>query len=157
MPNWCANKVSLSHSDPAMIDKVMEGIKSANLFETFVPIGEWDYEKAVTAWGTKWDVTVLDYNRKSETDIDMQFDTAWGPPIAFFQALEEMGFTVRLLYDEPSMAFCGKYEDGFDEFFEYSGLSSDEIRDTVSEEVDSAFGISELAEEWENEQEEEEE
>ena len=156
MPNWCANKVSLSHSDPAMIDKIVASIKGG-LFESFAPIGEWDYDKAVATWGTKWDVDDIMHNRESPNDIYLNFDTAWGPPIAFYTALEELGFNVDAMYDEPGMAFCGRYSEGFDEFFEYGGLSAEEIRDTISEEVDSAFGISEMAEEWENEQEEEEE
>jgi hypothetical protein len=43
-----------------MVNKLDEFEKPAGwgpaLLEVFVPIGKWDYDKAVKAWGTKWDV-----------------------------------------------------------------------------------------------------
>jgi hypothetical protein len=66
-----------------------------------------------------------------------------------------MGFKIRAMYYEPGMAFAGIYEDGQDEYYEYSGLDSKGIAEELPPELDEAFGISESVAEWESEQEEE--
>jgi hypothetical protein len=59
------------------------------------------------------------------------------------------------MYYEPGMAFAGIFEDGADEYYEYSGMDSKQIAEELPVELDEAFGISESAAEWEAEQEEE--
>ena len=43
MPNWCDNTLYLSHKDPKMVDKAIEGWKNNKFFGTLVP--EPDYTK----------------------------------------------------------------------------------------------------------------
>jgi hypothetical protein len=64
-----------------------------------------------------------------------------------------MGFSIRAYYDEPGMAFCGKWEDGEDDFYEYGGYNSETVRDLIGEELDDMFGISESMANYEEEQE----
>lgn len=35
MPNWCQNTISISHHDPAMIQKIVDA--KDGLFEAFIP------------------------------------------------------------------------------------------------------------------------
>ena len=60
MPNWCGNWASISHDDPEKIKQMQAAVSENNLFETFVPLGEWDYANAIEAWGTKWDASNID-------------------------------------------------------------------------------------------------
>ena len=66
----------------------------------------------------------------------------------------EQGYSVRAYYYEPGMAFAGKWEDGDDDYVEYSGIEAKDLREHLGEELDDAFGISESALEWEAENEE---
>jgi len=60
-----------------------------------------------------------------------------------------------LYYYEPGMGYCGKFEDGSDEYYEYSGEKSDTVRAAIGDELDDMFGISESMAEYEAENEEE--
>ena len=117
--------------------------------------GNW-YDFQVANWGTKWDVTC------DSVEIDCDglgfsgaFDSAWSPPITVCEALVEQGFEVTLYYYEPGMGFVGKWEDGFDDCYEYGGEKSDTVRSAIGDELDDMFGISESMAEYEAENEEE--
>jgi flagellar biosynthesis/type III secretory pathway ATPase len=53
------------------------------------------------------------------------------------------------------MAFAGQYEDGSDDYYDYSGMNADEIEKYLPEELDQYFGISETVSQWEEENNEE--
>jgi len=119
--------------------------------------GNW-YDFQVANWGTKWDVS----GDAVEIDDDGlgfsgAFESAWSPPIAVCEALVEQGFEVTLYYYEPGMAYVGKWEDGCDDSYEYSGETSTTVRAAIGDELDDMFGISESMAEYEAENEEEEE
>lgn len=131
MPNWCFNIVTFAHDDPAMIKKVEESFKSEKgLFSGFLPCPEGDdgiswYHWCNANWGTKWDVSESDGNyieEQNETSIRLYFDTAWSPPIEFYEKMLELGFHVCAYYFEPGMVFTGAWEDGVDECYQdFSG------------------------------------
>ena len=115
------------------------------------------YDYCVNEWGTKWDVGGNDYNepqQETPNDITMSFDSAWAPPIAAMDKLEALGFSVRLYYYEPGMAFAGIYEDGSDNYYDYGGMNSDQVAEELPSELDEMFGISESMAEWEEENQE---
>jgi hypothetical protein len=58
------------------------------------------------------------------------------------------------MYYEPGMAFAGVWEEGSDDYYDYSGLDSAGIAEALPAELDEAFGISESAAEWEEENQE---
>jgi hypothetical protein len=117
--------------------------------------GNW-YDFCVNRWGTKWDVNCSGTISLSEcgTIVDAGFDSAWAPPIAVYEALTEQGFNVCAYYYEPGMAFVGKWEDGYDECYEYNGHNSVGVRDYIGAELDDYFGISEEMAQYEEENEE---
>jgi hypothetical protein len=184
MPNWCSNGLTLTHSDPAMIDRVIKG--QAGLLQEFIPCPQalidtvsgfvpeqealeaqqaanreqygyatW-YDHNVAKWGTKWDVSADSIERVDALTVRMSFDSAWAPPVAAYARLEALGFGVEAFYYEPGMAFVGKYADGDDDCYEYGGQTSDTVRDYIGEELDDYFGISENMAEWEEENQDDE-
>lgn len=42
MPNWCENKVKITHKDPAMIEKLKKAFLSKKVGETFFPEPNWE-------------------------------------------------------------------------------------------------------------------
>lgn len=116
--------------------------------------GNW-YDFCVNEWGTKWDIGA-DGNPAQDIPggLMLGFDSAWSPPIGAYEKLVELGFSIRAMYYEPGMAFAGIWEDNIDNFYEYGGLNSTQIAEELPVELDEAFGISESAAEWEEENQE---
>jgi hypothetical protein len=114
------------------------------------------YDFCVNEWGTKWEIGA-DGNPAQDIPggLMLGFDSAWSPPIAAYEKLLEMGFEIEAMYYEPGMAYAGVWDNGHDDYYEYGGLDSAGIAETLPAELDEAFGISESAAEWEAEQEEE--
>jgi hypothetical protein len=128
MPNWCDNHLTVIPNTQENLDKFLIALSAMQhnehqLFETFLPTpeemlqsGEW-YNWRVSHWGTKWDVCELYYEQddadKSPTQpIHLSFETAWSPPIQFYQYLQNIGFTVHAQYFEPGCGFIGSYSNG---------------------------------------------
>ena len=113
------------------------------------------YDHNVNEWGTKWDVGA-DGNPAQDIPggLMLGFESAWSPPITAYEKLTEMGFRIRAMYFEPGMAFAGIWDDGNDDYYEYGGLDSAGIAEQLPVELDEAFGISESAAEWEEENQE---
>jgi hypothetical protein len=119
--------------------------------------GDW-YSFCINEWGTKWDI--YQGNISDDTDpnsVTFSFDSAWSPPITAYEKLMDMGFTVRATYYEPGMCYCGIWEDGDDDYYDYNGMSADEVEANIPSDLDYEYGISEQLRDWENEQEEDEE
>ncbi len=118
------------------------------------------YDWQVANWGTKWDVGGDDglMQMLSSNTLQASFESAWAPPVNAYEKLCAMGFTIKAYYDEPGMCFCGVVtgdEDFFDdEYHEYSGESSETVREAIGEELDDYFGISETMAQYEEENEE---
>ena len=180
MPNWCSNVVVLSHKDRSMLEKVQAGLKGDGMMSAFLPVpaelanadapnrsdntdalvekygaADW-YTWCVRNWGTKWDVTSNSVQFIGD-DLEFYFDSAWAPPIQFYEHLQELGFLVDAKYYEPGMCFAGTYYDGIDECYEYSNMSSDEIQAELPKELDEFFCISESVAEFEEYEQEDEE
>lgn len=115
------------------------------------------YDFAIGEWGCKWDISNGgdDYKIKKVDNgysVTLSFDTAWSPPINFYDKLLELEFTVDAMYYEPGVNFCGQYYDGSDETYELNDMSSEDIKAQIPEELDLAFGISEQMAEYESEE-----
>lgn len=114
------------------------------------------YDWCVNEWGTKWDVG--DGNGIQTWDdheLIVYFDSAWAPPIAAYEKLQDLGFTVYATYYEPGCAFAGIYDECGDNCYNLSGMNSNEVRDELPSELDDAFGISDSMAEYEAENEDE--
>ena len=149
MPNWCYNKVTLTHENPDKVDELRIWLTEReqqedpeyNLFNHLYPRPKSEddnwYDWNVTHWGTKWDVSMLDFWTEDGAII-ITYDTAWSPPLAFYSHLEDAhGFNVVAYYHEEGMTFCGKYEDGSEETYDYGEWigNLDELQENVPEDI----------------------
>jgi Ferredoxin-like domain in Api92-like protein len=139
---------------PAELHEHNAPVRDAKLADRFVEqygASDW-YNWQVNNWGTKWDVGSGDgINSFTDNELVVYFDSAWAPPIALMEKLEEQEFTVDLMYNETGMAFCGRYSDGFDDYYEYGGMNSAEVAIEIPGDLDEAFCISENLAMWEQE------
>jgi len=157
MPNWCDNSLTLTNSDKTKLDELAVELDKGNDAEVFKYLrpyeGEWDYMWCCNNWGTKWEARVYGWERIDENTILISFETAWGPPIALYEFLEQEEWSVEGLYNEPGMCFAGIYEDGSDSYYEYSDLSADEIEENLPEVLEETFGIAQYKRDCEDEEE----
>lgn len=155
MPNWCSNSLTLSHSDPAEIKRAVDAFAEGRLLQELVPNpkGEWEYDWSVGHWGTKWDVggdgneAFVSEDGKS---ADFNFDSAWAPPTQAYEIMNQNGFTVHAMYYESGMCFAGIWSDGCDDYYEFSGMSSEHVADLLPQDLDECFAISETMAEYED-------
>lgn len=114
MPNWCMNHVSVSSSDPATINRFREAVEKTGeklgLFSQLCPIQKPDESDARINWGTKWDVHGVALINNNSTVVDIEFFTAWSPPIEFYQHLTKQGYHVEAMYYEGGVGFCGYWD-----------------------------------------------
>lgn len=76
------------------------------------------YDWRVENWGTKWDVRDIQiYTPESGDLMQLQFDTAWLPPIPIYELLKEQGYVVNAQYIDEGMGFAGDWRDGDDQCF----------------------------------------
>lgn len=125
MPNWCINQTEISHSVPSMMERLNKAFEDG-LFEEFLPTpvflleGDGWHSWRVNNWGTKWDVSLQEggtFLFDNENKSILTFDTAWSPPIEFYEHLKTLGYEIKSYYWEPGMGFCGIYtNDGLEEY-----------------------------------------
>ncbi len=116
------------------------------------------YDWCVNEWGTKWDVGGEgdQASQDSPTDIRMNFDSAWAPPIAAMEKFQDLGFKVKLVYWESGMCYCGLFDENGDDYLDYTDMSAAEVAESINPEVDECMCIVENLEEWEEDNKEEE-
>ena len=120
--------------------------------------GNW-YDYCVNEWGTKWDVGG-DGDQATQvgpTDLRMNFDSAWAPPVPAMEKFQDLGFKVKLVYWESGMCFCGLFDENGDDYYDYSDMTADELEAEINPEIDECMGIVENLREWEEENAEDEE
>ena len=131
--------------DPKQI--ALEAKEKANLEK--YGVANW-YDFCVNYWGTKWDVEAYEEVKVVNNTVEFGFDSAWAPPVGVYDALVNDGFEVVAYYNEPGMAYVGKWDNGYDECLEYGGETSATVRDVIGEELDDMYGISESMAEYED-------
>jgi hypothetical protein len=158
MPNWCSNQVTLT-GPKEKIDQIIVELEKSNSIDNSYEIlnvlrprpaeqEDW-YSWNVDNWGTKWDITVGGYEVIDENTVSFTFDSAWSPPTALYEYLETEGWNVDAYYYEPGMAYCGRYLDGYDDYYEYGDKSADEVAEMIPSDLDEMFMITEDMRQWE--------
>lgn len=146
-------ETTTNYGDPelqAKADAAREEAQKATGYQSW-------YDFCVNRWGTKWDVGDEHSIEMDEDGLGFRasFDSAWAPPMGIIEQLTEDGFEVVLDYYEPGMAFVGRFDNGCDDCFELSGLTSQDVRAVIGEDIDDFWGISGSMAEYEAENEEE--
>jgi hypothetical protein len=122
MPNYCNNYVTITHSDPAMVEKLFLAAQKDALCATFLPVptdlpksdvegcmSDGEYNWRCDNWGTKWDIGE-GLDKVDENTVEGFTDSAWAPPIGLWRALSEQGYGVHAYWHEGGMCFAGEYE-----------------------------------------------
>jgi hypothetical protein len=175
MPNWCYNQVTLTNDDASKVKALVdefERIAKENegkdynerenfrLFEQFYPTpkqlteGDGWYDWNVSNWGTKWDVSPDECYQDGDNAVSFYFDSAWSPPIEFYNKLVADGWGVSAMYSEPGMEFCGEYIDGNDNYYEYPG-TRERAKQEIPEDL-YEFADLDTVYDWKEEDEDEE-
>ena len=184
MPNWCSNYISVRGTDSQKVKALADAFDRGELLQTVIPVPEclvnttsptqpggedaaaqrraetgysdW-YDFCTSRWGTKWDISIQEVCDRDEDGLGFagHFDTAWAPPTGVLEELVEQGYVVTAYYNEPGMAFVGKFEDGIDDYYEYGEENSQTVRSAIGDDLDDFWGISEQMAEYEAENEEE--
>ena len=148
-PQELKDTIAGSSGDP--IEEAENKRKTAENLEKFGYANWYDFQ--VGEWGTKWDID--DQGGCDVTEdglmLNTYFDSAWAPPTAAYEKLEELGFSVDAMYHEPGMGFAGWYQDGHDDYYELGSMTADDVAEDLPTELDEAFAISESMREWEQE------
>jgi hypothetical protein len=155
MPNWCNNNITIS--GPAeTIRQLWDTAQTADegkfgLLEAMAPIGDWEYESAVNAWGTKWDISdegleIVEHG-DGTAEITGWFDSAWAPPIGAYERFTEANEDCEITasYYECGMDFAGFWhgmEEHLDDLHAEYKLPEDERSDLYNR-LDEEWGLSE--------------
>jgi len=135
MPNWCSNTVTIFSDykedledfiknitdNPIVTDNSVDNNPDHfSMLETYLPIGEWDYDKAISTWGCKWsevDLAISDISNYFESSelaafsVDITFDTPWADPSEGIKSISKKfpSLIFGNTYYEQGMDFCGFY------------------------------------------------
>ena len=117
MPNDCYNYLEAPDGDLSLI---ADYISTAKRDWSPLPDTYLDFEKIVPmppevgdnwyGWRNEnWGTRLNSYEGQAQ-DEGISFNTAWSPPIGVIVALSKrIGKSLRLIYDEPGMDFCGEF------------------------------------------------
>ena len=133
MANWCENNLKIIGKEKEL-KKFCKKIDKKGFLNSFIPIPKeligtrspslkqdlnlllkykadnW-YDWNIKNWGIKWDfeIDLLEEIEEEGDEINLQFDTAWAPPLLGLKNISlkypEMEFLLD--YDEPGMRFRG--------------------------------------------------
>lgn len=125
MPNWCDNKLTVTHEDFANIDRFVGAYMNNKLCSYFLPPTDEDtVEWRVANWGQKWDIGPgenEEYGLRPtivENEASITFSSAWMPPLGLYERLMVLGFDVQASYFESGMSFAGIWNNGTDHCYE---------------------------------------
>tara|TARA_R100000541_G_scaffold9445_2_gene17097 strand:+ start:2046 stop:2465 length:420 start_codon:yes stop_codon:yes gene_type:complete len=105
------------------------------------PTSGW-YEWRLENWDTKWDVYETHCTRIDANTLNLNFYTAWSPPISIFEKLVDMGFEINARYLDEGWMYIGEYTHGDD-------WCTTDVESVVEDypDLDLEFGIGEFIEE----------
>ena len=174
MPNWCDNKLTIIGNEnkiQALYDACTKNPEEdRSLLSALRPMPKklegtdlW-YDWRTKNWGTKWEVLVHDSpDIQDDGDgtytLSMGFDSAWNPPVEalIYYGEKNPDVSIRLDYNEWGNVFCGTLicDKGkhTDKCYDYHNKTSKNVIEAIGKDLDDVFGISEMMEQWEEEEE----
>jgi hypothetical protein len=100
----------------------------------------------VAEWGTKWDVGCGRHwdrvkLKRVATEVTLEFDSAWSPPIGFYQKMhDDLGFSITAYYMEGGVGFCGIWDDGQEHEYGLQG-TAEEVKRRLPASLLETFNI----------------
>ena len=182
MPNWCNNNVEITGPVdkiqalwdaaqaedggllnamvpmPKELSETTKGSGDELQTEKYDGFTNW-YDWSVARWGTKWDVSTegLEFTDHGDgtASIEGWFDSAWAPPVDAYSAFcDDMdGVYLEAYYEEGGMCFVGYWDsEGADDHYDYSGATSDTVRNMIPEYLVDFYALDERLDEYEQEE-----
>ena len=76
------------------------------------------YHWHINNWGTKWDCSSTCVTQLDDTNLNVQFHTAWSPPVEWFEKVIPMYPLLHfdLIFDEEGQQFCGRMTGAYGEY-----------------------------------------
>lgn len=154
MPNYCLNRATIRHRDPAQLKRLLKAYSRGGpgMGQEFLPPPAGCDERTwrICYWGTKWDFGEETFGRAAESVhgvVRLDFDTANTPPLGIYLELLRQGFEVEAMYCEMGQQFLGRV-DG-DDIRHFTIVSGDirQIREHVDPDLIAEFGLEEFFEE----------
>lgn len=146
MPNWCQNTVTITANNTEQKSILSKVAKAAaerkQIFSIFRPmplevyrgdLGREEREKYGALNGYDWSMANWGVKLDAEATVDLfdgeslslSFETAWTAPIALYEYLSQLGFSVDADYYEPGLMFAGVWVNGDDRYYEEEDLTED--------------------------------
>jgi hypothetical protein len=157
MANDCENWVKFSHNDHAQMLGLKQAIDNCTptkgLFSQYLPKPErYDYTWWTRRkWGTNRDVRIFKKVEINQDSIELTFDTAWEPPVAFYKYMVKQGFIIEALYFEPGMQFIGSFNNAQgDKAYNFDASNYHEIPEEYELRLGAISSIKEIFSEREN-------
>ena len=128
MPNWCNNIATLKFKEAEQAKDFYDKVEATKDSQEQIVFGvllprpadqeknwwEWNNKN----WGTKWEPN-LDFIELKDSEVFMVFDTAWSPPIYWYEYItQQYDIEVDATYLEWGMCFCGIWENGDEWYFD---------------------------------------
>jgi hypothetical protein len=160
------NNLIISHSDPDKLQEFADAYNSGSTCGHYLPTptdqnGEtiqdrsspnyW-YTWQCNNWGTKWDFGKEEYHDPAKIEdnkVAISFNSAWSPPIQFYEKLVELDYNLRATYFEPGMSYCGIWDNGDDNYIDYGDMDNKE--DIIPVALWNEYGMDEFFEMMEEE------
>lgn len=126
MPNWCYNKLTVSHEDESKIlDLVNDDFEFT--MEKLLPVKQWaTVDEQRDAWWCKWGAVNANITDRTSHNLEVFFDTAWCPPDKFYRKLHELWYQFNAVWMEETNDYLYKYTT-LDKLFIDISYNSDEI------------------------------
>ena len=151
MPNWCINDVTIYRMKEQPAKDLLAAAKESKLLTWIAPMPKeledtkapsddgvnW-YNWRLKKWGTKWDVHCHFVEYKKDKDdtytIELSFDSAWSPPRAAMNKLEELYPEIEIehYYFEPGCDYVGYNDNDYSPWEIYQAWKRNEYQ---SEEI----------------------
>jgi hypothetical protein len=169
MPNWCNNSITIT-GPKEKVSAIWAGAdQEPGILGRMRPEPKYETEEGwygwrVHNWGTKWDITNegLGYEESGDSGtITGWFDSAWSPPVEAvkYYCQENPDVEIYLTYHEPGMCFVGEWrhdagdeDETLDEYFEYQGCTSDDVRKFIGARLDDEWNVSEMLADYEEDE-----
>ena len=109
MPNWCLNTV-LFEGGRDDIMRVKAQFPQTFKFSDLVPLPSPSIDVAYRLWGTKWEPQDTFITVSGRTSYQIDFDTAWNPPLPWLLAVSRAFPDVQITinYSEPGFRLKGE-------------------------------------------------
>jgi hypothetical protein len=162
MPYWCINVVTLKHKDKQHLELIANAYNDGKLLSQLLKDSTEEDPKIKSSWRFDNWGTSKEIQRPHEDDVepllekegdewflDLNFETAWTPPLKLYSLLNLEGYKVQAYFWESVKGYCGRFLNNNEAFYPIEVLNSQWTSANLPTDIDFALGITERLEEWE--------